>query len=169
MDELSSCVGVAHAACQAAASALTPLPDQLVAVMCALQDAGAALATPRNTGEALARRVERTAFPAAYATTLEAWIDAMDATLPPLTAFILPGGTPAAASLHHARAVCRRAERRVVGLVRSGVAERDVAVFLNRLSDYLFTAARAACRAEGQRELMYRTLSHTMAAAPMDR
>jgi cob(I)alamin adenosyltransferase len=76
-----------------------------------------------------------------HATRLEQLIDAAEEGLPPLTSFVLPGGSAGAASLHLARTVCRRAERSVLGLseVRS-----DVIVYLNRLSDLLFVLARQA-------------------------
>ena len=78
----------------------------------------------------------------AHIETMEAWIDEMTGALPALTQFILPGGNNAAAVCHHARAVCRRAERRVVEL-RAGVDLDEVAQqFLNRLSDVLFTLGR---------------------------
>ena len=83
------------------------------------------------------------------------WIDAMDAELPPLSNFILPGGGLVGASLHHARAVCRRAERDVVPLVREAECEAAVAVYLNRLSDYLFVAARFAARRIGEEDAVY--------------
>lgn len=89
------------------------------------------------------------------AAVLEGWIDALDARLPPLVTFILPGGGVAAAALHMARGVCRRAERRVVTLAREGKVEEAVGVYLNRLSDYLFTAARAAAQDCGEEELTY--------------
>ena len=73
---------------------------------------------------------------------LEQWIDALDAELPPLRNFILPGGGLAAASLHVARSVCRRAERSIVPLVLDGECEDAASIYLNRLSDYLFVAAR---------------------------
>ena len=75
---------------------------------------------------------------------MERAIDAFDRELEPLKAFILPGGTPPAATLHLARTVCRRAERCVVPLVRSGKVGLDSVVYLNRLSDLLFTLARVA-------------------------
>jgi cob(I)alamin adenosyltransferase len=75
---------------------------------------------------------------------MEDVIDALDKELPPMTAFIMPGGTPAAAALHVARTVCRRAERRAVPLYRAGKIELLVIGYLNRLSDLLFTMARAA-------------------------
>ena len=76
---------------------------------------------------------------------LEQSIDALEEQLEPLKQFILPGGTPAAAQLHLARTVCRRAERWVVGLARQEQAlSAQVGVYLNRLSDCLFVLARAA-------------------------
>ncbi|HET9948402.1 MAG TPA: cob(I)yrinic acid a,c-diamide adenosyltransferase [Longimicrobiales bacterium] len=76
---------------------------------------------------------------------LERWIDEVTAGLPELTAFVLPGGVPAAAALHLARTVCRRAERAVVRLAEAEPGSVDAAVlaYLNRLSDLLFTLARA--------------------------
>lgn len=80
---------------------------------------------------------------------LEAMIDRYDEELEPLASFILPGGSSAGARLHHARAVCRRAERRAVALT---AAEEDVnehaIVYLNRLSDVLFTLARVVNQRE---------------------
>lgn len=76
------------------------------------------------------------------ATRLERAIDAMELGLPPLTSFVLPGGSPAAAALHHARTVCRRAERRVLRASRNVAVRPEVLVYLNRLSDFLFVAAR---------------------------
>ena len=77
---------------------------------------------------------------------LERAIDALNEKLEPLRSFILPGGTPASAALHHARAVCRRAERSVVALAAIEGEEVGAAAlaYVNRLSDYLFVAARAA-------------------------
>jgi cob(I)alamin adenosyltransferase len=75
---------------------------------------------------------------------LERAIDAMESELTPLTTFILPGGSAAAAQLHIARTVCRRAERRVVALEDDSPATQSTITYLNRLSDYLFVAARFA-------------------------
>ena len=84
---------------------------------------------------------------------LEDWIDMADDELSPLRSFVLPGGGEVGASLHHARAVCRRAERRVVKLLdaEADVPERP-AVYLNRLSDVLFTFARLVNAREGAPE-----------------
>ena len=80
---------------------------------------------------------------------LERWIDAHDETLPALKNFILPGGCTAAAHLHVARTVCRRAERIVIALSRSEDLGGTVVKYVNRLSDYLFTAARSANMSAG--------------------
>jgi cob(I)alamin adenosyltransferase len=82
-------------------------------------------------------------------------MDEMDDALPPLRTFILPGGGRVSAQLHIARTVCRRAERGVVGLVDAGAAPKTVAVYLNRLSDYLFVAARRAAQLSGHEEVPY--------------
>jgi len=82
---------------------------------------------------------------------LEGWIDGFDSQLPPLQNFILPSGSPAGCQLHLARTVCRRAERRLVSLMESGI-ERDLSsdlIYLNRLSDLLFVMARFANQTAG--------------------
>jgi cob(I)alamin adenosyltransferase len=82
--------------------------------------------------------------------TVEEWIDTADEELEPLTAFILPGGGDAGARLHHARAVCRRAERRAVVLLEEEDEVNETAVsYLNRLSDFLFVLARLVNARDG--------------------
>lgn len=76
------------------------------------------------------------------ATLLERAMDTADEELPPLRAFILPGGSEAGARANVARAVCRRAERRVIALAREAAVAPEVTIFINRLSDYLFTLGR---------------------------
>jgi cob(I)alamin adenosyltransferase len=80
---------------------------------------------------------------------LEEWIDAHEEDLDPLTSFILPGGSDAGARLHHARAVCRRAERRTVDLADVDPINEHVVTYLNRLSDALFVLARVVNGREG--------------------
>jgi cob(I)alamin adenosyltransferase len=75
---------------------------------------------------------------------MEGWIDRYEAQTPPITRFILSGGSEAAALLHVCRTVCRRAERRVVTLAQEQASPEEVRKYLNRLSDFFFTAARAA-------------------------
>lgn len=88
---------------------------------------------------------------------MEEAIDRYDAELPQLTNFILPGGTPAAAGLHFARTVCRRAERRLVTLRREVPAlSPQLVIYLNRLSDLLFVLARVVNARAGQPETIWR-------------
>ncbi len=100
---------------------------------------GAQLADP--TGEVAGRR-DKAALTPAHVRRLERRIDRCEALLPPLRAFVLPGGTPTAALLHQARTVCRRAERAVVSLAREAAVDPLVVPYLNRLSDLLFVLAR---------------------------
>jgi cob(I)alamin adenosyltransferase len=81
--------------------------------------------------------------------TLEQWIDELDRDLPALKTFILPGGSAAAAFLHVARTTCRRAERAVVALAQTEAVRGELIRYLNRLSDLLFTLARAANHGAG--------------------
>ena len=116
-----------------------------------LFDVGAELASPDPAAQGtLSVDAARIAF-------LEAAVDGHDQNLPPLKQFILPGGTTAAASLHFARTVCRRAERLVVSL-SSNPEERiapTVVVYLNRLSDLLFVLARAVNQTVGQPDVAW--------------
>lgn len=102
---------------------------------------GAGLAS--RTPEGGPRRGGTPDLPERRITDLEAWIDEVTEGLPALTAFILPGGSRTAAALHVARTVCRRAERAVVRLAETEPVASDVLPYLNRLSDLLFTLARA--------------------------
>lgn len=136
VDELNSTIGVARAT-----SPSSPLDAQLHAIQSDLFDIGAHLASPGTS---------RFAGPDdAQIAALEQSIDAMEAELAPLRAFILPGGTLAAAQLHIARTVCRRAERLVVALRDDDAATRSSIAYLNRLSDFLFVAARFANQQSG--------------------
>ncbi len=87
---------------------------------------------------------------------LEAALNEFNSQLPPLKEFILPGGGRAAADCHMARAICRRAERRVVSLARLEHASEHVQVYLNRLSDLLFVLCRILARDEGGIEVLWR-------------
>jgi cob(I)alamin adenosyltransferase len=147
VDELNAALGVARAR-----GADADLDALLGAIQDQLFTLGAALATPPAAAKA------RAALPPvepAWIAALEAAIDRLDGELPPLRQFILPGGTPLAADLHLARAVCRRAERRVVSLHHHEPVEAEVLAYLNRLSDFLFVAARAANRRAGVQETLW--------------
>ena len=132
VDELNSVLGMART------QALDQESDELVRrIQNELFNLGAQLATPDPAmhGTHL--------IGAAQIAALEAAIDRYEATLEPLKEFILPGGTPAAATLHFARTVCRRAERQVVRLVDAGEEDNlDLVAWLNRLADLLWLYAR---------------------------
>jgi len=106
-----------------------------------LFDLGADLAVPQREGKA-----ERLRIVASQVDRLERDIDTLNAELAPLTSFVLPGGTPGAAYLHLARTICRRAERIIVELAgRPDEPVSEAAIrYMNRLSDFLFVASRAA-------------------------
>lgn len=106
---------------------------------------GARLADPNAR---IAQRVTKAAIGEDAVARLESWIDRLEEELPPLRRFILPGGSAAGATLHLARTVCRRAERRIVGLGRDAVDPVLIA-YVNRLSDLLFVIARAVNRRAG--------------------
>jgi cob(I)alamin adenosyltransferase len=117
-----------------------PLERLLFSVQKDLFAIGAQLADP--THKVAAKRA-KAAVTAAQVRRLEKAIDAREERLPPLRSFVLPGGTPAAALLHQARTVCRRAERSVVTLAREADVDPRITVYLNRLSDLVFVLARA--------------------------
>lgn len=96
------------------------------------------------------------AIQATQVTALEDALDAFNETLPPLKEFILPGGGPAAAACHLARAICRRAERRAWTLTRAEPVAPEPLQYLNRLSDLLFVLARVLARHESGREVLWK-------------
>jgi cob(I)alamin adenosyltransferase len=150
VDETNACVGLARLNTRADAT----LDAMLARIQNDLFDLGADLASPepqrprpgRSSLRILATQVAR----------LESEIDALNAHLAPLTSFVLPGGSPAAAALHLARTVCRRAERVIVALShKEGEHVGAEAIkFINRLSDFLFVAARFANEA-GTKDVLW--------------
>jgi cob(I)alamin adenosyltransferase len=139
VDELNACLGLARASCTD-----TEIDAELVRFQQDLFALGAQLADP---GEKLAARVTKAVLGDADVSRLEALIDRYEAELPPLRRFILAGGSPAGAVLHMARAVCRRAERRMVGL--EPAVEPVLLQYINRLSDVLFVLARTLNQRSG--------------------
>ena len=149
VDELNAWLGLARASLTD-----TELVRMIERVQRDLFAIGARLADPAH------RIAERVAKAAAVSTgdiaRLEQWIDALEASLPPLRRFILAGGSPGGATLHVARTVCRRAERAIVALERAGgrdAVEPELLTYVNRLSDLLFVMARAANQRAGVAEL----------------
>jgi cob(I)alamin adenosyltransferase len=143
VDETNAALGVVRAHRQ---DELGPL---LVSIQRLLFAIGAQLADPVHD---IAAQSAKAAVTEAHVRALAAAIDARDATLPPLRAFVLPGGTPTAALLHQARTICRRAERSVVTLAREATIDPRIVVYLNRLSDLLFVLARSENRQAGVAE-----------------
>ena len=148
VDEANSAIGMAVAMLRVSnnAASVSWLAALLERIQNDLFDLGADLATPGDdfapsemTLRIIASQVER----------LEVEIDRMNSELGPLTSFILPGGTQAAAALHIARAGVRRAERSTVAMTRSVPVNPQAASYLNRLSDYLFVAARIVNQSAG--------------------
>lgn len=137
-DEANAAIGLARL--HTTIPALAGLDAMLLRIQNDLFDLGADLATPeQETPKYPPLRVVQ-----AQVDRLEAEIDAMNAAIPPLTSFILPGGSPAAAYLHLARTLARRAERLTVQLAERETINPVVVRYLNRLSDHLFVAARHA-------------------------
>jgi cob(I)alamin adenosyltransferase len=142
VDELCTVVGVAHAELLSVdANIYGELPEWLLDVMSRLFDLGSHVAKPNKDGTFDADGVGG-GFHQIHVDQLEDWIDFMTDELPELDSFILPTGGKAAAQLHVARTVFRRAERRVVELVNYQVCYPNGMRYLNRLSDFFFTAAR---------------------------
>lgn len=137
VDELNAVLGVARAAGPGAA--FDPL---LETVQRDLFSIGGYLATPDPAKVAAA--LAKAEIPEGRIAEFEAAMDEADTELPPLRAFVLPAGTAQAAALHHARTVCRRAERSVVHLAHVAAVPPLLITYLNRLSDLLFTLARLA-------------------------
>ncbi|MCJ2085244.1 cob(I)yrinic acid a,c-diamide adenosyltransferase [Methylobacterium sp. E-005] len=139
VDETNACIGLVRLHTSG------PLDAMLAAIQNDLFDLGADLATPPSADplpyeplRIVASQVER----------LERDIDALNASIPPLKSFVLPGGSAAAAALHLARTVCRRAERLAVSLAaqENEIVSPAAQQYLNRLSDFLFVASRTANR-----------------------
>lgn len=135
IDELSSSLGLL--------ASQKDLPDELKGQIADIQNAlfevGAYLATPVTAGT-----TPKLAGIDIHTEKLEGWIDALDEQTPKLNSFILPGGSEASARAHLARTVCRRAERHIISLAAQEYVDPELIAYVNRLSDYLFIAARYA-------------------------
>ena len=141
VDELNAAIGLA--AVPVEVDGADALLERLRLIQEDLFAIGAHLATPTTPkGDRAAAHLPP--LPGERIAAMEGWIDEADSHLPPLRSFILPGGTETAARFHLARTVCRRAERRVLALHLETPVAESVLVYLNRLSDLLFTLARLA-------------------------
>lgn len=142
VDELNSAIGVARAT-----QPVHFCDDLLESIQRDLFSLGGHLATPHP--EKVKKALEKADLSSERVTLFEQLIDAADEELPALKAFVLPAGTPKAAALHLARTVCRRAERSVIALSHAHEVPALFLVYLNRLSDLLFTLARQANQRDG--------------------
>jgi cob(I)alamin adenosyltransferase len=181
VDELCSIVGVVHAELQRPDDEheYGALQEWLLEVMSRLFDIGSHVAKPKrlkrnqhadtvsdddDDASSTSEEEDRVfvadgiggGFDRQHIHTLEDWIDQMTEDLPELLSFILPTGAISAAQLHNARCVCRRAERRVVPLVQAGICDPNALKYLNRLSDFFFSAARWVNYCQGLDEYQYR-------------
>ena len=148
VDELNAVIGMARCI-----EMMPRIDEVLVPIQRDLFAIGALLATPDR--ERMASHLEKARIDEARITELELAIDDGESELEPLRAFIIPGGTPKAAALHVARTVCRRAERHVVRLQHEVELPVLAVIYLNRLSDLLFTLARLANRRAGAGEVTW--------------
>src|SRR4051812_12343390 len=151
VDELNASLGLARAMLLEVDGAAS-LPSMLEQIQRDLFALGARLADPRHQ---IAERVTKAAVGSDDIGRLEGWIDELEAALPPLRRFILPGGSVAGAALHVARTACRRAERAMVALLGLDpqAFEPELLVYVNRLSDLLFVMARSANQHAGTPEI----------------
>lgn len=142
IDELNAVLGIARAE----ESIIKPVSEHLERIQSLLFIVGADLATPSDAKSSVPRITQE------QTQEMETWIDMLDETLPPLKNFILPAGSHPAAVLHHARTITRRAERWMTELSENEKINEELLKFVNRLSDYLFVAARFVNKAHGEKE-----------------
>ena len=149
VDELNSLLGVCLTS-----QLPESFPQKLQWIQNDLFDLGADLCVPETEDQDASAAPSPLRVQAAQVERLERWIDELNESLAPLTSFILPGGTEAAAHLHLARAVCRRVEIQVYQLMERDPINPQVAVYLNRLSDLLFVTARVS-NANGTQDVLW--------------
>lgn len=150
-DELNAAIGLAREYC---ADANNGIDTMLEEIQSRLFDLGSAVATPQDNSSS--EKKAYTAFPSSCTSQVEAWIDELDSQLPPIKNFVIPSGGLSSVHLNLARTICRRAERSVIPLVEDKHVDAEVAKYLNRLSDFLFVAGRAAVAREGKKEILWR-------------
>lgn len=142
IDELNSMIGMIRAQLEDTDSMQEPLHN----IQHQLFNVGGMLATPKKSTQLIEER---------HVKLLEQLLDKLNATLPPLTDFILPAGSEAVARTHLARAVCRRAERALVKLMETESIEAVYIAYINRLSDLLFVMSRAIAARTQEKEIYW--------------
>ena len=158
-DELNSSLGLAREFCiemqTNEQNVNKDVEAKLIKIQSVLLDIGSQIATPRTRAEQ--KQLDRlTPFDSGLVAELEAWIDSFDRELPVLKNFILPSGGKCASTLHLSRAICRRLERSVQPLLQSEDLDRNVCIYINRLSDFLFMCARYCSMKEKKVETIYK-------------
>lgn len=148
LDEFSAFLG----ALAADKKCTSEVKGQLLSIQNMLFNLGAYLATNAPVGE----QPKVMGLDADQISRVEGWIDALDEQTPKIRAFVLPGGSEAAAKAHIARTVCRRAERRVLDLAEEAYVDPLLLRYLNRLSDYLFILARYLNFMAGEEEIVWK-------------
>lgn len=151
VDELNSFIGIARTLAEN--ERLDILTDMLAAVQNELFDAGSLLASPPSPSQAPSPALP--SITQENISRLEEWIDRLTDGIPDLKSFVLPGGNMLNANLHVCRAVCRRAERRVLTLSREEAVDQQIIIYLNRLSDLLFAMSRYASWQLGSQEYLW--------------
>lgn len=147
LDEFSSALGMVLSA----PDCPEEIRGQMLAVQNELFDLGAYLATAPQPGTE-----PKCGLTDADMTELEGWIDALDEQTPKVRAFVLPGGCQLSAFAHVARTMCRRAERRILALAEKEYVDPQLLAYVNRLSDYLFIAARYLNFVAGVAEIVWK-------------
>lgn len=151
-DELNAQLGIAHEYCSQQNNILV---EKIHIIQSLLFDIGSHIATPLTNSPGF--KITKTEFNPDNVTQLEKWIDEIQNVLPPLQNFILPcGGGFTSCHLHVARAICRRLERHVVTLFHQDDVDQIVVQYVNRLSDFLFVAARYAAMHEKKSEIIWK-------------
>lgn len=162
VDELNAVIGVVSAARQKSPlrqgfAGRAKIKNELRKIQSDLFEVAAVLATPKDTQVVKGQKIHKTLpqYLKRRVGEMEQAIDTLTEKLPPLQAFILPGGGRGGALLHQARTVCRRAERRIVSLARKEHIPPEVITYMNRLSDFLFTLARFVNYKEKRKEILW--------------
>ncbi len=151
IDEFNATLGLCSAACDAS----NVLHQRLLEIFGRLQsrmfDIGADLATPEGAkNESKIQRIGQE-----HVEEVENWIDEIDGNNTPLTAFVMPGGTELASRLHLARTICRRAEREMIHLSHTEPVGSSLIMYVNRVSDFLFAAARLANKNANVKDVLW--------------
>uniref|UniRef100_A0A914CBB2 Corrinoid adenosyltransferase MMAB n=1 Tax=Acrobeloides nanus TaxID=290746 RepID=A0A914CBB2_9BILA len=149
-DELSSLLGICRELIQGAD--LKDVDEILTRVQCCLQDLCSHVATPPDSSQ---KKLERTKFDENFVNYVNELINSYGEKVPPLKQFILPGGGLQAANFQYARSICRKAERRLIPLLRENQIDENALKFLNRLSDLLFVLGRYVCMKTCHNEYVY--------------